>query len=89
MSHLHIKKKQVNLNPIPWDASPMYDYDAVGSYWLMGWMIKGKFKPIIPTDEFYDWLPKTLKDFLNNKEKLEQYLKLKWGGYYDGLYHIN
>jgi len=79
-------KKQINLNPIPLDATPMYDYDVIGSNWLMGWMIKRKVRPVIPTDDFYIWLPKKLKDFLKDKEKLEQYLKIKWGGYYEGIY---
>ena len=74
------------LNSIPWDASPMYDYDATGSLWLMGWMIKRKFRPVLPTDDLYESLPKVLKDFLSDNKKLEQYLIMKWGGYYDGIY---
>ncbi|MEY4334594.1 MAG: hypothetical protein RLZZ196_3344 [Bacteroidota bacterium] len=80
-------KKKTTGGKIPWDAQPMYYNNPYGGGWLMGWMIGRKFRKFLPTDEFYEYLPKYLKEFLDDDKKLEQYLRLKWGGYYDGLYN--
>jgi hypothetical protein len=72
--------------PIPWGATPIYYQHPTGSGWLMGWMVGRKFRKFLPEDEFYSSLPKWMVDFLNNDIELEKYLRIKWGGYYDGIY---
>jgi hypothetical protein len=72
--------------PVPWDAMPMYYQHPAGAGWLMGWMIGRKFRKFSPGDEFYSTLPKWMVDFLNDDIALEKYLRIKWGGYYNGLY---
>ena len=72
--------------PIPYDAQPMYYYNEYSSGWLMGWMVGRKFRKFLPTDEYYEYLPQYVRDLLNDEIKLDKYLKMKWGGYYDGIY---
>ena len=81
-----IEKRQPS-KKIPWDAQPIYYRDPSGGGWLIGWMIGRKFRKFSPGDEFYEYLPKFYKDFLNDDVKLEQYLRIMWGGYYDGIYY--
>jgi len=66
---------------IPLDAIPIYYND-----WLMGYMVKRKFRKFLPEDEFYWALPKWMVQFLNDDTAIEKYLRIKYGGYYDGLY---
>lgn len=72
----------------PWDAEPVYGYDLPikdGQLWLIGYWIKGKFRKYLPTDEFYEFMPKSLKEFLNDDKRLEQYLRIRYGSYYQGI----
>ena len=64
----------------------MYYYNEYSSGWLMGWMVGRKFRKFLPTDEYYEYLPQYVRDLLNDEIKLDKYLKMKWGGYYDGIY---
>ena len=70
----------------PNNSIGMYYLTSYGGGYLMGYIIGRKFRKYLPTDEFYETLPKWLKDFLNNDIELEKYLKNKLGDYYDGLY---
>jgi hypothetical protein len=70
----------------PSNAVPMYYYNYYGAGTLMGYMVGRKFRKVLPTDEYYWAMPKWLKEFLNDDSKLERYLKIELGGYYDGIY---
>jgi len=79
--------KASGLTGPPSNGIPLYYQMDYGGGWLMGWMVGRKFRKFLPTDEFYWSLPVWLKDFLNNDKELEKYLKIKFGGYYDGIYN--
>ena len=71
---------------IPIGATPMYYRDALGGGWLMGWMVGRKFRKYQQGDEYFEYVPQYIKDLLNDEIKLEKYIKLMWGDYYDGIY---
>jgi hypothetical protein len=70
----------------PNGAIPCYYQSPLGGGWLMGYMVKRNFRKFLPTDEYYYVLPQFLKELLNDDESLEKYLRIKFGGYYNGLY---
>jgi hypothetical protein len=81
-----VKKDILTFGKVPSDALPMYLWDGNGGGWIIGWMIKRKFRKFLPEDEFYWALPKHIKAFLNDDAAVEKYLRLKFGDYYDGYY---
>lgn len=83
------KQDTIKVTPnlrIPWDATPIYYHDELGRGCLMGFMIGRKFRKYLPTDEYYSAITNSVKELLNNDAVLEKYLKIRYGGYYDGLY---
>jgi hypothetical protein len=79
----HIRKR---FTYPPSGAIPMYYYNYYGGGPLMGYLVGRKFRKFLPTDEYYWAVPKWLKEFLSNDKQLENYLKIKLGDYYGGLY---
>ena len=72
--------------PIPYFAVPIYYYNDWGAGVLMGHMIGRKFRKYSPNDQYYEFLPKAVKELLNDDERVNEILRLYYGGYYDGLY---
>lgn len=79
-------QKEIKRTYAPFYAIPIYSENLPFSQWLMGYWIKRKFRKFLSTDEYYEFLPKGLKELLNNNVELEKYLKQRFGAYYDGLY---
>jgi hypothetical protein len=73
----------------PSTAIPMYIYNSTGGGTLFGYIVGRKFRKFLPTDEYYWTLPKWVKELLNNDIELEKYLKIKLGGFYEGIYDKN
>lgn len=78
-------KEYIHTYP-PNNAIPVYYINPYGGGWLIGYMIGRKFRKFLSTDEFYWSLPKWCKEFLKNDLELEKYLRIKYGGYYNGFY---
>jgi hypothetical protein len=78
-------KEYIHTYP-PNNAIPVYYINPYGGGWLIGYMIGRKFRKFLSTDEFYWSLPKWYKEFLKNDLELEKYLRIKYGGYYNGFY---
>jgi hypothetical protein len=78
-------KEYIHTYP-PNNATPVYHRNPYGGGCLIGYMIGRKFRKFLSTDEFYWSLPKWYKEFLKNDLELEKYLRIIFGGYYDGLY---
>lgn len=81
-----IINKVIKFTSPPSNAKAFYYHSPYGGGYLIGYMVNRKFRKYLPTDEYYDILPKWVKEFLNNDKELEKYLKIIWGGYYDGIY---
>jgi hypothetical protein len=79
-------KKTYRYTYPPNNATPVYHRNPYGGGCLIGYMISRKFRKFLSTDEFYWSLPKWYKEFLKNDLELEKYLRIMFGGYYDGLY---
>jgi len=77
--------RQIN-NLIPPNAYAIYFRDSYGGGCLIGYMIGRKFRKFLPTNEYYWSLPSNIKNFLKNDVEVEKYLRIKFGGYYDGFY---
>ena len=70
----------------PYGALPFYFYNYYGAGALGGYMIGRKFRKVLPTDEYYWAVPEWIKDLLKDNKKLEQYLIITLGNYYEGIY---
>jgi len=80
------KEEAIIFGKVPADAIPTYLWEGNAGGWIIGWMVKRKFRKFLPTDEHYWALPKRVKIFLNDDVAVERYLQDKFGGYYDGYY---
>lgn len=73
----------------PWDALPIYYYNPYGGGHLMGFAVGRKFRKYLETDEYYELLPKWLKQFLKDDKELWKYLNMRYGAWFDGFYGEN
>lgn len=70
----------------PWGATPIYYYNSYGSGHLMGFAVGRKFRKYLETDEYYELLPKWLKQFLKDDKELLKYLTMRYGAWFTGFY---
>lgn len=70
----------------PFDGIPIYAYNELGSGALVGFLVNKKFVKIQTSDYEKYAVPNFVRELLKNDNELNKMLKIKFGGYYLGLY---
>ena len=82
-----IKRELVKAeNNIPTNGSPIYAYSSFGSGALIGFLVNRKFVKISPLKYEIYAVPFFAIELLKNDQELDKMLKIRFGGYYLGLY---
>jgi hypothetical protein len=68
------------------DGIPIYAYNKYGSGALIGFLSNRKFVKIKTSDYEQYAVPLFARELLNNDKELDNMLKIRFGGYYLGLY---
>ena len=76
----------VNYHPLNANETPIYAFNQYGAGALIGTMVNRKFKKI-PVKEYGNYaVPYFARELLSDDVQLDKFLRIKFGGYYQGLY---
>jgi len=76
----------VNYHPLNANETPIYAFNQYGAGALIGIMVNRKFKKI-PVKEYGNYaVPYFARELLSDDVQLDKFLRIKFGGYYQGLY---
>jgi hypothetical protein len=79
---LSVVKNEMKAITIPENYLPVYYYNEYGSGCIIGFFVNRKFRKLVPSEYEKFAVPNYARQLLQDNEKLNKYLKIKFGDYF-------